>query len=103
MVNCDVRQYGAVGDGKTLNTAAIQAAIDEISARGGGRVTLTEGRYLCGRIDLKSGVELHIERSAVLLGSANAADFPDIETDFWENEVMARRLPQAIIELPKLN
>ena len=89
-MNCDVRQYGAVGDGVTLNTVAIQAAIDDVSAHGGGRVTLTEGRYLCGRIDLKSGVELHIERSAVLLGSANAADFPDVETDFWDTAYAPR-------------
>lgn len=90
MLHCDVRQYGAVGDGEILCTAAIQAAIDDVSARGGGRVTLEEGRYLCGRIDLKSGVELHIERGAVLLGSANAADFPDVETDFWDTAYAPR-------------
>ena len=43
MLNCDIRAYGAVGDGVTLNTKAIQAAIDDCSAHGGGRVTITEG------------------------------------------------------------
>ena len=54
-----------------------------ISAQGGGRVTLFGGRFLCGQIDLRSGVELRLERDAVLLGSKNGLDFPEIETDFW--------------------
>lgn len=90
MKNCDVRNYGAVGDGVTMNTAAIQAAIDDCSANGGGQVILEEGRYLCGRIDMKDGVELHIERDAVLLGSTNVEDFPEIVTDFWRTEYAPR-------------
>ncbi len=90
MLNCDVRAYGAIGDGLTMDTAAVQAAIDACGARGGGRVTLEAGRFLCGRIDLRSGVELHIERDAVLLGSKNGLDFPEIETDFWRVEYAPR-------------
>ena len=90
MLNCDIRSYGAVGDGAAMNTAAIQAAIDDCASHGGGRVTLSEGRYLCGFIALKSGVELHIERDAVLLGSTDAADYPEIETDFWLTEYAPR-------------
>ena len=90
MLNCDIRKYGAVGDGATLNTKAIQAAIDDCSANGGGRVTVAEGRYLSGRIDLKSGVELHIERDGVLLGSTDVNDFPEIVTDFWRTEYAPR-------------
>ena len=90
MLNCDIRKYGAIGDGKTLNTQAIQAAIDDCAAHGGGQVILEEGRYLCGRINLKSGVELHIERDGVLLMSAEVTDFPEIESDFWDTEYAPR-------------
>lgn len=73
----DVRNYGAVGDGITLNTKSIQAAIDDCAKRGGGRVLLEDGKYLSGSIELRSFVELHIAQNAVLLGSTDCADFPE--------------------------
>ena len=90
MRNCHVKDYGALGDGKTLDTAAVQAAIDDCASHGGGRVTLSEGTYLTGRIDLRSGVELHLDRDAVLLGSANGADFEEIESTFWDTAYAPR-------------
>lgn len=70
-----VRDYGAVGDGRALDTAAIQKAIDVAAAAGGGLVVLPPGEYLSGSISLKSGVTLHIERGATLLGSTDLAHY----------------------------
>ena len=75
----DIRQYGAVGDGVTLNTASIQAAIDACVAAGGGRVVFASGTYMTGSIVLGSGVDLHIEQDAVLLGSPRCEDYPEKE------------------------
>jgi polygalacturonase len=72
---CDVAGYGATGNGKSLDTAAIQKAIDACYAAGGGTVILNHGKFLSGTIFLKSNITLRIEPGAVLLGSANIADF----------------------------
>src|SRR5882672_5217837 len=56
----DVREHGAIGDGKTLDTAAINKAIDACAAAGGGQVVFPPGRYLAGTIHLKSGITLMI-------------------------------------------
>jgi len=70
--------YGAVGDGKTLNTQSIQKAIDACSASGGGTVYIPAGKYLSGTIILKNNVTLFIDKGGVLLGSANINDYPEI-------------------------
>ena len=72
-----VGDFGAVGDGTTINTAAIQKAIDACTAAGGGVVLVEKGDYVTGTIDLKSGVMLEIAKDARLLGSTNIADYPD--------------------------
>lgn len=73
----DVRNYGAVGDGKALNTSAIQKAIDDCASKNGGTVLLEDGIYMTGSITLRSNVNLHIEQNAVLLGSPNCEDYPE--------------------------
>jgi polygalacturonase len=73
-----VQEYGAVGDGTKLNTAAIQKAIDTCSAAGGGTVYFPPGEYLSGTIYLKDNVRLYLEVNAVLRGSPRKADYPPI-------------------------
>jgi hypothetical protein len=69
---CD---HGAVGDGKTLNTVAIQKAIDACHADNGGTVLIPAGIFVCGTIELKSNVTLHIVMSGKLLGSPKREDY----------------------------
>jgi polygalacturonase len=72
-------KYGAVGDGKTLNTAALQKAIDA-AAKKGGVITLAPGQYLTGSLFLKKGVTLHLDKGVTLLGSQDLKDYPEIQT-----------------------
>ena len=65
----DVRSYGATGDGKTLDTGAVNGAIEAAAAAGGGLVLFTPGTYLCFSIHLKSNVHLHIEQGATILAA----------------------------------
>jgi polygalacturonase len=74
---CDVRAYGAKGDGVTKDTAAIQSAIDACTAnKAGGTVKLSGGTFVSGPIHLKSNITLDVEKDATLLGSPDRADFP---------------------------
>lgn len=67
-----------VADGKTLNTAAIQKAIDNLSRKGGGTLVLQPGHYVTGTIEMKSNTGLHLEKGAVLLGSTDPMDYIDV-------------------------
>lgn len=78
----DAYAFGAKGDGKTLDTQAIQQAIDDCYSSGGGKVLLQGGQFLSGTIRLKSNVSLFIESGATLLGSDNPDDYPVLETDY---------------------
>lgn len=78
---CNVKDYGAKGDGATKDTKAIQSAIDACAQKGGGTVTLPAGNYLSAPIVLKSNITLHLDKGATLLGSTDHADYPSI-TEF---------------------
>jgi len=75
-----VAKYGAIGDGKTLNTKAIQSTIDFCATNGGGIVTFPAGEYLTGSVFVKSGVNLRIDKNVTLLGSQNLNDYPELPT-----------------------
>jgi polygalacturonase len=72
----NVTSYGAKADGITLDTKAIQSAIND-AAVNGGRVVFPSGKYLSGTIFMRSNVTIELTESAVLLGSTNISDYPD--------------------------
>ena len=71
--------YGARGDSTTLNTSAIQKAIDAAS-KTGGTITLKPGTYLTGSLFLKSGTTLNLPEGVTLIGSQHLEDYPELPT-----------------------
>lgn len=75
-----ITQFGAKPDGKTINTRAIQTAIDRLAARGGGTVLVPRGVFVSGALFLKPGVHLHLEEGAVLRCTTRMENFPPRRT-----------------------
>ena len=71
----NVKEFGAKGDGVTLDTEAIQKTVDACAEAGGGTVTLPTGTYLCSTFYLKSRITFEVGQGAVLLGSKNLSDY----------------------------
>ena len=78
-----VTAFGAVGDGQTLCTAAIQAAIDACAQAGGGTVVVPPGKYLTAPLFLKSHIVFEVSSGATLLGSGDFAAYPSM-AGRWE-------------------
>lgn len=70
-----ILDYGARPDGRSLNTSAIQRAMDEAAKAGGGIVHVPAGTFLTGRLDLKSHVTLYLDEGSTLLGSTSLSDY----------------------------
>jgi polygalacturonase len=81
---CNVRAFGAVGDGQHLDSPAIDKAIDAAAGSGGGTVLVPAGTYLCGSIHLKSNIHLLIDAGATILGAPQSMNVYD-ETEPWAN------------------
>jgi polygalacturonase len=83
-----ITDFGAVADGKTMNTAAFEKAIKTCAENGGGRVLVPNGKFLTGAIHLESNVNLHLEDKAEILFSINPKDYPIVPTSWEGTEVM---------------
>jgi polygalacturonase len=80
-----VRDFGATGDGKIKDTAAIQQAVDRCSVLGGGEVLVPPGNYFTGAIALRSNVLLRLQKEAILTGSPDFNDYPITQVR-WEGK-----------------
>jgi polygalacturonase len=95
----NIKQYGAAGDGKTLDSPAINKAIAAASKAGGGTVLFPAGRYLSGSIHLKSNITLYLDHGAVIEASSKMADYDpnepntsnkyqDFGHSYWHNSLI---------------
>ena len=79
-MHLSLADFHPAADGETLDTAALQRALDQLAAHGGGRLTVPPGRYRSGTLILSSDSELHLEAGAVLLASRRPEDYQRVET-----------------------
>ncbi|MFR9165451.1 MAG: glycoside hydrolase family 28 protein [Dysgonomonas sp.] len=92
----NVADYGAVGDAVTMCTEAIQKAIDDCAANGGGRITFDPGIYLTGSLFIKSNTDFEVPRGTTLIGSQNLDDYKKIDTRVAGIEM---KWPAALINI----
>jgi len=93
----NVLDFGAVGDGKAVDTGSIRAAVQACVESGGGTVYFPAGSYLTGPIELKSNITLFIDNGAKLVFSGAIEDYPVVDT-YWEGKGCKAYMPQIFAE-----
>lgn len=83
-MNKSITEFGARSGTENLQTAAIQAALDHVAAEGGGTVVVPSGEFRLGTIVLRSHVTLFLENGAILKGSPNREDYPEVSGGFTD-------------------
>lgn len=98
----NIVDFGAVGDGKTLNTEAINRAIDAVSQKGGGKVIIPRGIWYTGPIVLKSNINIHTESGALIRFSDDKDLYPLVETSFEGLETYRCQSPISGVNLKNI-
>jgi len=80
----NVKDFGAIANGTTLDSKAINQAIDTIASKGGGTLFFPAGVYLSGSIRLKSNITLYLDQGAVIEASSNVSDYDNAEPNEWK-------------------
>src|SRR4249919_2773355 len=80
----NVKDFGAIANGTTLDSRAINRAIDTIASKGGGTLFFPAGVYLSGSIRLKGNIALYLDQGAVIEASPNVSDYDAAEPNKWE-------------------
>lgn len=93
----DVSDFGAVSDGKTVNTAAFQQAIDACQDAGGGRVVCGPGTWVTGCVELKSNVELYLAQGCRIVGSPRLADYSPLVADGFHTELSPEKSAHSLL------
>ena len=91
----NIKDFGGVGDGLTLNTDAFAKAIKALDNKGGGHLVVPAGVWLTGLISLKDNIDLHLEKNAVLLAT------PDRSLHFKEKDGVREKKPSPLISASK--
>lgn len=73
--SCNIKNYGAIGDGTFINTDPIKKAIEDCHRKGGGKIIFPEGKWLTGPIHLKSNINLHLEKDSEVIFTTNLDDY----------------------------
>ena len=93
----NIKDFNAIGDGKTLCTEAFAKAIEALSVKGGGKLLVPAGVWLTGPIELKSNINLHLEVGAVIQFSGDDTLYPIIKASFEGLETMRCQSPLSAI------